>query len=231
MDTYRTFLYLHLVSLAIGIGAGAILLVCLYHLKAALTLADAAPWAAVAGKTEKIFPVAIVGLFLTGAYMTQDVWTWDTDWIIISLIGLILIALQGALVGGRTSKQLEQALHANGPGPLGDDARRMTRHPGLWVTEFTNIGMVLGIMWNMTQKPGTTEAILAIVIGYADRRRSGAAGDAQPRKGDAAGRGGCIASAVLPNPERDQPRDERDEKHLAEQRLERGQRLRQSDSR
>ena len=167
MDTYRTFLYLHLVSLAIGIGAGAILLVCLYHLKAALTLADAAPWAAVAGKTEKIFPVAIVGLFLTGAYMTQDVWTWDTDWIIISLIGLILIALQGALVGGRTSKQLEQALHANGPGPLGDEARRMTRHPGLWVTEFTNIGMVLGIMWNMTQKPATTEAILAIVIGYA----------------------------------------------------------------
>jgi hypothetical protein len=43
----------------------------------------------------------------------------------------------------------------------------MTRHPGLWVTEFTNVGMVLAIMWNMTQKPGTAESILAIVIGYA----------------------------------------------------------------
>ena len=32
--------------------------------------------------------------------MTHDVWTWGTKWIIISLIGLILIALQGALVGG-----------------------------------------------------------------------------------------------------------------------------------
>jgi hypothetical protein len=167
LDTYRTFLYLHLISLAIGIGAGAVLVVCLYHLKAAQTLADAAPWAAVAGKTEKVFPVAIVGLFLTGAYMTHDVWTWDTGWIIVSLVGLILIALQGALVGGRSSKQLEQTLHANGPGPLGDEARRMTRHPGLWVTEFTNVGMVLAIMWNMTQKPGTTESILAIVIGYA----------------------------------------------------------------
>ena len=229
MDTYRTFLYLHLVSLAIGVGAGAILLVCLYHLKAALTLADAAPWAAVAGKTEKIFPVAIVGLFLTGAYMTQDVWTWDTDWIIISLIGLILIALQGALVGGRTSKQLEQALHTNGPGPLGDDARRMTRHPGLWVTEFTNIGMVLGIMWNMTQKPGTTEAILAIVIGYVIGAGLALRATRGPKETPPVAEG-CIASAVLPNPECDQPRDERDEKHLAEQRLERGQRLRQSDS-
>ena len=167
MDTYRTFLYLHLVSLAIGIGAGAVLLVCLYHLKAAQTLAEAVPWGTVAGKTEKVFPIAIVGLFLTGAYMTHDVWTWGTGWIVVSLIGLIAIALQGALVGGRTSKQLEQTLHANGPGPLGEDARRMTRHPGLWVTEFTNVGMVLAIMWNMTQKPGTVEAILAIVIGYA----------------------------------------------------------------
>jgi hypothetical protein len=167
LDTYRTFLYLHLISLAIGIGAGAVLVVCLYHLKAAQTLAEVAPWAAVAGKTEKVFPIAILGLFLTGAYMTHDVWTWGTGWIVSSLAGLILIALQGALVGGRTSKQLEQALHANGPGRLGEEARRMTRHPGLWVTEFTNVGMVLAIMWNMTQKPGTTEAILAIVIGYA----------------------------------------------------------------
>src|SRR3954471_10688300 len=166
MDTYRTVLYLHLLSLVIGFGAGAVLVVCLYHLKAAQTLADAVPWGVVAGKTEKAFPVAIVGLFLTGAYMTHDVWSWDTGWIIVSLVGLILIALQGALIGGRTAKQLEQVLHANGPGPLGSDATRMTRHPGLWVTEFTNFAMVLAIMWNMTQKPGTTEAILTIVVGY-----------------------------------------------------------------
>jgi len=167
VDTYRTVLYVHLLSLVVGVGAGVVLSVCLFHLKAARTLADALPWAVVAGKTEKAFPVAIVGLFLTGAYMTHDVWTWDTGWITVSLVGLIVIALQGALVGGKTSKRLEQVLHANGPGPLGDDARRMTRHPGLWVTEFTNFGMVLGIMWNMTQKPGTTESVLAVAIGYA----------------------------------------------------------------
>src|SRR4051812_22486231 len=108
MDTYRTVLYLHLLSLVIGIGAGAVLVVCLYHLKAAQTLAEVLPWATVAGKTERAFPVAIVGLFLTGAYMTSDVWSWDTGWIVVALIGLILIALQGALMGARTSKQLER---------------------------------------------------------------------------------------------------------------------------
>ena len=43
----------------------------------------------------------------------------------------------------------------------------MTRHPGLWVAEFSNIGVMLGVVWNMTQKPGTASAIAAVVGGYA----------------------------------------------------------------
>jgi hypothetical protein len=42
----------------------------------------------------------------------------------------------------------------------------MTRYPGLWVTEFSAIGLVLGTVWNMTVKPGTASAIAAAVIGY-----------------------------------------------------------------
>jgi hypothetical protein len=43
----------------------------------------------------------------------------------------------------------------------------MTRHPGLWVVEFTQVGLVLAIVWNMTQKPGTASAIAALVGGVA----------------------------------------------------------------
>ena len=45
-------------------------------------------------------------------------------------------------------------------------ARRMTRYPGLWVVEFSAIGLVLAIVWNMTVKAGTGSAIAAAVIGY-----------------------------------------------------------------
>ena len=41
----------------------------------------------------------------------------------------------------------------------------MTRHPGLWLTEFGNFGTVLGIDWDMTQKPGTAHAIAAPLVG------------------------------------------------------------------
>jgi hypothetical protein len=166
MDTYRTVLFLHLISLGVGFSAAGALLLCLFRLRSATTLTDAVPWGVAAGKVEKAFPVAVVGLFATGAYMTSDVWTWSTGWIEVGIAGLIVVAVQGPLLGGRSAKLLERALQENGPGPLGAHARAMTRHPGLWIAELANIGVVLAIVWNMTQKPGTGEAIAVLVIGY-----------------------------------------------------------------
>lgn len=167
MDTYRIVLYIHLLALFVGIGAGAVLAVCLFQLRAAQTLEDAAPWGRVAGKTGRMFPIAIVGLFGSGAYLTSHLWSWGTGWIDVSIAGLALLALQGPLLGERMGKRLERALHANGPGPLGDEARAMTRHPLLWASEFSALGVVLGIVWNMTEKPATAGAVAAVVGGYA----------------------------------------------------------------
>ena len=58
MDTYHVVLYIHLLALFVGIGAGAILLVCLFQLRAAQTLAEAVTWGRVAGKTASALPVA-----------------------------------------------------------------------------------------------------------------------------------------------------------------------------
>ena len=167
LDTYHVVLYIHLLALFVGIGAGAIMLVCLIQLRAAQTLAEAVPWGMVAGKTSPAFPVAILGLFGTGAYMTSDVWTWSTRWIDVSIAGLVILAIQGPLVAERTAHKLKQALQANGPGPLGREARRMARHPALWVADLSNLGVVMGIVWDMTQKPGTASSIAAVVGGYA----------------------------------------------------------------
>jgi hypothetical protein len=167
LDTYHVVLYLHLLSLFIGIGAASILLVCTYQLRSAQTLADAIPFGRIAGKLGRVFPIAIIGLFATGAYMTSKIWTWDTGWIWVSIVGLAVVTLQGPLVAERTAHKLGAALQENGPGPLGEDARRMTRHPGLWIPEYTNLALVLGIVWNMTQKPGTTSAIVTLVVAYA----------------------------------------------------------------
>lgn len=167
MDTYHVVMYIHFLSLLVGIGAAAVLLVCLLQLRSAETLEAAVPWGIVAGVTEKAFPIAVLGLFGSGAYMTSSLWTWGTGWIVVAIVGLAYVSLNGPLVGGRAAHTLEQALQQNGPGPLGVDVRRVARHPGLWIAELTNIGVVLAIVWNMTEKPGTGTAAAAVVIGWA----------------------------------------------------------------
>jgi hypothetical protein len=42
----------------------------------------------------------------------------------------------------------------------------MARHPGLWVADLSNLGVVLGIVWAMTQKSGTASSIAAVLGGY-----------------------------------------------------------------
>ena len=167
MDTYHVVLYIHLLSLLVGFSAGMVEAVCLLKLRGAETLEAAVPWGQLAGQIEKAFPLAIVGLYATGAYMTQHLWSWSDAWIVLPIVGLAVLSLQGPLVAGRQGHKLAHALMANGPGPLGDHARRLTVDRLLWGAAFSNEGLVLAIIWVMTEKPGWGGAIAAVVVGYA----------------------------------------------------------------
>lgn len=167
MDTYHVVLYIHLLSLFVGIGAASILTLCLFQLRGARTLEAAAPWGAIAPKIARLFPLAILGLFGSGAYMTSDIWTWDTGWIDVAIVALVVLALQGPLLAERSGKKVGEAMGQNGPGELREPALRMTRYFPLWFAELSAIGLVLGVVWNMTTKPGTGSAIAAAVGGYA----------------------------------------------------------------
>ena len=167
MSTYHTVLYLHLLFLFGGVGTATIMVLCVYRLRAAGTLEQAGPWGMLAGKAKNAFPVVVLGLFGTGAYMTSDVWTWGTGWIWPSIIGLALIALQGPLVAGPRADALKKALMENGPGPLGDKPRRLARDPRLWIVTLSNPAMVFAVAWNMTEKPGVAGAIASILVAYA----------------------------------------------------------------
>ena len=167
MTTYHTALFLHFVSLFVGFGAAAVLGLSLFRLRAASTAADALPWSVLAGKTERAFPVSILGLFITGGYMTSDGWTWSTGWLDVGIVALVFLAASGILVASRRAKKLEHALNGNGPGPLSPACRKLACDPALWIVSFGNPGLVLGIVWDMTQKPGLVGAIVAAVIGLA----------------------------------------------------------------
>ena len=96
MNTYHYVLYVHLLALFVGIGAGSVLLACLLQLRAARTVEQAAPWGMMAGKMGKLFPVAIIGLFASGAYMSStwvSPWSWSTRWIDVGIVALVVLTV------------------------------------------------------------------------------------------------------------------------------------------
>ena len=167
MDTYHTVLYLHLLSMLAGFAAASIVTLCLIRLRTAQTVAEAVPWGMLAGKIGMVFPLVLVGFFATGAYMTSEVWMWDTGWVDVGIVSLAIIAIQGLLLAKGRAKVLEKALRGNGPGPLGEPVRRGAHDPVLWVASLSNPALVLGVAWVMTQKPSTAGAIAGVLAAYA----------------------------------------------------------------
>jgi hypothetical protein len=167
VDSYRVVLFLHLVALAVLVGAITLVGVSYMRLRAARSVEQATPWTTLAEQITILFPVAILGLFASGAYLTSDRWSWSTPWVYVSIAALVLVAVQGPLVAGRTTSQLARAVREHAPGPLGEDVRRLAHAPALWFVVCGNAAIVLAIVWNMTVKPGTAGAIGAVVAGYA----------------------------------------------------------------
>lgn len=146
IDTYRIVLFLHLLSLFVMVGAIAVVGASYFRLRAARSLGDAVPWATLAGQAGWVFPVAILALFASGAYLTSDVWTWSTPWIDVSIAGLALVTLQGPLVAGRCTKEIGRALREHAPGLLDERVRQLSRAPALWFIVLGNPAIVLAVV-------------------------------------------------------------------------------------
>jgi hypothetical protein len=164
---YDVAVYLHLLSVFVLVGGITVFGVCYAQIRAAGSISEATPWARLADRTGWAFPVAILGLLASGAYLTSDRWTWSTPWILASIAGVILLTLQGPLIAAPRSAALKHALDAGGQsGTLDPRVRQLARDRALWVALLANPGIVLGITCDMTVKPGGPAAVAAIVVGY-----------------------------------------------------------------
>ena len=172
--TFLIVLFLHIASLLAAFGAAGIMLVCGLKLRAAKTGAEAFPWGMVAGKTPRVFPIASAGLILTGAYMTSQSsspGSWGSGWIIASLVGLVAINVEGAILGGRHGKEMREALQGNGPGPLSAEVRALANSRIGWILTIASPTLVLGALWNMLSgaqgnPPSLAHAFLNVIVGW-----------------------------------------------------------------
>ena len=158
---YSIALFFHLVSL-VAAGAGAALAgYAALHLRTATSPAEVARWGMMIGKVVPVFPFATLGLFASGAYMTQTAWSWSTPWIIGGLVGLTMIVLLGSGLEASRGRALKHEVRANG---LSERARHLLRDPIAWTAKAMTWTLMLGVMFVMVTKPPAWGCATSLVI-------------------------------------------------------------------
>ena len=183
---YDVAVFLHLLSLFGLVVAITAVVLCNFRLRAAGSFREAAQWARLIDQASWAFPVALLGLVVTGVYLTAERWTWSTSWILVSIAALIVDTVQGPLIAGPRARALRDALAVDAAtGVLDVHVRELAHDPVLWVILFANPGIVLAITWNMTVKPSTPGAVAAILVGYALGAATGLLVTKQPHEQEA----------------------------------------------
>ncbi len=160
MDGYRIALFLHLCALMAGVGASGLVLLVMLRVRSAATGREALPWLALGKSAARTFPVALVVLVATGAYMVQHSWTLGTGWVDVGLAGAVLLGVVGDRLEGRTARRVAASLAADPDAP----AAAVVRSRIWWTATLVNPAIVVGIVFLMATKPSLAGSIGALVV-------------------------------------------------------------------
>ena len=162
---YGVVLFAHVGALLAAISAGALSHLSEARMRSASTAAALRPWAKLLGRLGKVFPVALLVLLGSGAYLVHHAWSWSAGWVEASLVGVGLLFASGAGIVRARGLALRRALMAASDGPLPPAVRRLIfRHPAVFAS-WMNTGLAIGIVFAMTAKPALAGSATALVVG------------------------------------------------------------------
>jgi hypothetical protein len=155
MTLYSIALFLHVVGALLLFVTLTVEGVALRQVRQAATAEAAAGAAAVLGLNRIVGPLSALGVLIPGLYMTATSWGW-VAWIVVALASWLAVAVLGAVNGIRI-------------GALARSQALLTgiRNPTFLISWTTRVGIVLGVVFLMTVKPGTAGAVVAMVVAAA----------------------------------------------------------------
>jgi hypothetical protein len=165
MNSYTVVLFLHLCALLGAIGTAALLHFAEVRLSAARDVSAIRVWSHVIANGGKVFPLALVVLLATGAYLVHRSWTWGAGWVIAALVGVGVLLVTGAGVVGGRSRALTRELHGAEDGVISARLAYLAHDHIGGIASWANTGLALAIVFVMTTKPGLAAALASLVVG------------------------------------------------------------------
>ena len=161
---YQFWLFVHILGVFALAGAATTFIVCLSMMRRAKTAQELRPWADVAFAVEKAVTVAGLVVLGTGIYMASDHDLWELGWVNWSSTALVLGILLWVVVNTRKSAAIRRAARDAADGPVPDVLAAQVTDPILFGATHAVTTVVLGIIWNMTTKPGDTQALIVLIV-------------------------------------------------------------------
>ena len=162
MSVYAIAVFLHIVG-ALGLFAAMGLeWAGLHNLRRVATAGQLREWARLLGAIRFIGGPAALTLLITGIYMSAVRWG-QQGWISLGLVGLILIAVLGAVLTGRRVAAIVRALPPE-DGPIPSVLRDRLHDPVLRVSAWLRTALALGIVFNMSTKPSGAVALTTLGV-------------------------------------------------------------------
>ncbi|MGZ3716207.1 MAG: DUF2269 family protein [Ktedonobacterales bacterium] len=116
------------------------------------------------GRAGPLFGISILLILVAGLYMTFASWSFQTGWVAVALVSLLLIApIAGVIVESRRRVIAKLANEAQ-DGPLPATLLTRIHDPVLVTTPRTVTALLLGIVFLMTNKPSLPVALLVMAI-------------------------------------------------------------------
>lgn len=166
---YELALFFHIVGVLLMFAGITIETLALIELSRAQTLEQARLWLRGARVSSKLFPPAVVLIFVAGAYMAATVWH-GTAWIDVGLVTLLTFAIAGPRMNGKRFANAATTAFAITTGTITPELRRQLDDPTLRTSVTMMAFAALGVIFLMVVKPDWAGALVtmsvALVIGW-----------------------------------------------------------------
>ena len=171
MSIYNIVLFLH-VSGAIGyfVGMGTWLF-GFAALRRAQRVEQVRALTNLTGRLGPLFGISVLLILVTGLYMAITAWGFQTGWIPVALVSLILIAPLGTAIIEPRRRTIARLAQEAPDGPLPQELEQRIHDPILGTALQTVTILLLGIVFLMTAKPELIGSLIvmavALVLGLA----------------------------------------------------------------
>lgn len=167
-----TSLFLHVLA-AIGmVGGGIVQVLAGTRVRGATTGRDIATWARFTRSAGVLIAFSALLSLMTGGHLAGAVWGGDAGgfanpFITLGVIGLLLLAPVGPMIGGARLRRLAEAGDQAGDVPVPTELRAQASSPMLWGPVHSLVGVGVGLVALMVYKPSWAAGTALLVLTFA----------------------------------------------------------------